>query len=103
MTTWASSHVEGSSRSHGGTPRKVTSGPYIAPKRVIESPLHHAEPAAGSTVAVRRNTDTRRTGSLPGEDVRGSEYTCAGGCLPAADAAAPAQILTALRYYRYGR
>ncbi len=35
ITTWASAYVEGSSRSHIGTPRKVKSGPNCWPYRVI--------------------------------------------------------------------
>src|ERR1700704_4253644 len=35
MTTSAPAYDSTSDRSHGGTPRKVRSGPYIAPYRVI--------------------------------------------------------------------
>src|SRR5262245_41289692 len=35
ITTWASAYVEGSSRSHIGTPRNVKSGPNCWPYRVI--------------------------------------------------------------------
>ncbi len=58
MTTSASAHCAGESRSQGGTPRKVMSGPYIAPYRVMVS---HASGSGGAGGMAR----SQRYGRVP--------------------------------------